>query len=555
MLKLTMAKHRNLQCETQQISVYFTKSRLVAVSLPLPLQRGNLVSNLQSVEQWDIFELSLNGPTEGNPFLDVQLVAQFAQGDRKIEVRGFYDGNGVYRVRFMPDTVGKWRYTTQSNALALDATQGIFECVASAEDNHGPVRVVNTYHFAYADGTPYFPFGTTCYAWTHQGDELEEQTLATLQETAFNKIRMCVFPKHYPFNANEPVYYPYERNTAGENDFTRFDPAFFRHFEQRLAQLRDLGIEADIILWHPYDHWGYAQMDEDSDYRYLRYLVARLSAYRNVWWSLANEYDFMLAYKPMERWDRFFEILQEEDPYQHLRSIHNGNPQNMYDHTNPSVTHVCIQHSDIKQVVEWRKTFGKPIVNDELEYEGNILYPWGGISAEEETHRFWIMVANGGYAGHGETYMHPEDILWWAKGGVLQGESWKRIGFLREIIEDAPAGGLSPQRGSDEHIFGNHGMSSYFPQRYSAGKSGDYYLVYLENYQPKLVPFWLPEGKYEFDIIDSWKMTILPAKVNILSGPESYLYDFLNDNPPTHVIELPGKPRMAIRIQKKTETH
>src|SRR5262249_53510248 len=29
------------------------------------------------------------------------------------------------------------------------------------------------------------------------------------------------------------------------------------------------------------------------DDRYVRYLVARLAAHRNVWWSLANEYDFM----------------------------------------------------------------------------------------------------------------------------------------------------------------------------------------------------------------------------------------------------------------------
>ncbi len=195
-------------------------------------------------------------------------------------------------------------------------------------------------------------------------------------------------------------------------------------------------------------------MDEESDFRYLRYLIARLAAYRNVWWSLANEYDFMLSTKPMERWDRFFEILIEKDPYQHLRSIHNGYPKDMYDHTKPGVTHVCIQHSDIRQVVEWRKQFGKPIVNDELEYEGNITYTWGCISAEEETHRFWIMVINGGYAGHGETYMHPEDILWWGKGGVLHGESWKRIGFLREIIESLPVDGLSPLANADTSLFG-----------------------------------------------------------------------------------------------------
>ncbi|MEU9456656.1 hypothetical protein [Streptomyces sp. NPDC048277] len=31
--------------------------------------------------------------------------------------------------------------------------------------------------------------GTTAYAWTHQGDELEEQTLRTLERSPFNRVR------------------------------------------------------------------------------------------------------------------------------------------------------------------------------------------------------------------------------------------------------------------------------------------------------------------------------------------------------------------------------
>ena len=80
--------------------------------------------------------------------------------------------------------------------------------------NHGPVRVRTTFHFAYADGTPYFPIGTTCYAWTHQGDALEEQTLATLKHAPFNKMRMCVFPKCYAYNQNEPPLYPFAGHAA-----------------------------------------------------------------------------------------------------------------------------------------------------------------------------------------------------------------------------------------------------------------------------------------------------------------------------------------------------
>ena len=127
------------------------------------------------VEQWDIFELSLNGPQEGNPFLDVKLSARFIRGDRVVKVNGFFDGDGKYLIRFMPDAVGNWTYVTQSDETSLDGKKGSFRCKKPSPDNRGPVRVSNQYHFAYADGTPYYPFGTTCYAWIHQGDELEEQ--------------------------------------------------------------------------------------------------------------------------------------------------------------------------------------------------------------------------------------------------------------------------------------------------------------------------------------------------------------------------------------------
>ena len=52
-------------------------------------------------------------------------------------------------------------------------------------------------------------------------------------------------------------------------------------------------IQADVILFHPYDIWGYCKMGKEFNERYVRYMIARISAYRNVWWSLANEFDLM----------------------------------------------------------------------------------------------------------------------------------------------------------------------------------------------------------------------------------------------------------------------
>ena len=270
-----------------------------------------------SVEQWDIFELALPGPSQGNPFKDVALSCEFSFQNRTLIPDGFYDGDGTYKVRFMPDQVGNWRYRTISNLPALHDIRGTLTCTPAGVGNHGPVRVSNTHHFRYADGAPHFSVGTTCYAWVHQPREMQAQTLETLKASPFNKIRMCVFPKHYAYNQNEPELYPFERDGELNIDLERFSPAFFRHFEQQVGALRDLGIEADIIIFHPYDRWGHSRMDSATDNRYIRYLVARLAAYRNVWWSMANEFDFLPA-KSMADWDRFFRVLMEADPYNHL---------------------------------------------------------------------------------------------------------------------------------------------------------------------------------------------------------------------------------------------
>lgn len=464
------------------------------------------------VEQWGVFELALTGNAEGNPFQEVQLSAHFSYKHRTIEVDGFYDGDGVYRVRFMPDVLGEWRYRTVSSLAALDGHAGSFTCTAPRPGNHGPVRVANTYHFAYADGTPYKQIGTTCYVWNLQGAALEAQTLATLAAAPFNKIRFCVFPKHYRYNENEPELYPFPCLARGGSqwtggnavdlkagwrfDFDHFTPAYFQHLEACVASLCELGIEADIILFHPYDRWGFATMDAGHDDRYLRYVVARLAAYRNVWWSMANEYDLMRD-KSMADWDRFFRIVQESDPYQHLRSIHNW--REFYDHSKPWVTHQSIQRPDLAQVSLWRGQVKKPVVVDECCYEGDIPMGWGNISAREMVHRFWLGTAHGGYVGHGETYLHPAAILWWAKGGVLHGESAARLAFLRQVLEAGPAVGLDPIGG----------VVNALP---CAGQPHDFYLIYTGVSQPALLELALPESEsYRAEVIDTWEMSVTPG--------------------------------------------
>ncbi len=490
----------------------------------------NYLNGQTNVEKWKVFELTLMVPSDGNPFKDVKFSGQFIKDNDTITVPGFYDGEDFYKIRFMPQKEGKWLYITSSNVKKLNNKKGSFICTPAQKDNHGPVLVKDTFYFAYADGTPHFSFGTTCYAWVHQGDSLAELTLETLSKSCFNKVRMCIFPKSYNWNNNKPLYYPFEGTPLKNWDFSRLNPAFFRNIEKRIRQLDSLGIEADLIVFHPYDRWGFSTLDRATENMYIDYIIARFAAFKNVWWSMANEWDFMEA-KKLSDWDYYIEQFAKKDKYHHLIGIHNG--VKFYDHTNPSITHASIQSEDTYRAKEYRKKYKKPVVFDECRYEGNIPWSWGNLTAQSLTEKFWRGFTNGGYVGHGETYVtenpvkfpnESADILWWSKGGVLRGESPERIKFLRKIIEAAPPY-LKPIP-----------LFTWMPFS-CIGIEHEYYLGYLNDAQPRSIVIDLPEDAlYNVEIIDTWNMTITPIEKKF-SGHS--------------LIELPSKPYMAVRIIKQ----
>ncbi len=504
----------------------------------------------ETVERWGVFEVRLSGKTDGNPFADYEVTAEFSGNGEKKKVQGFYDGDGEYVVRFMPEYEGEYSFTV-SGSFSKERYSGTFCVTAPSKGNHGPLKIVDTYHFRYADGTPYYSLGTTCYAWVHQPEEQQLQTLETLKNSAFNKIRFCMFPKHYDYNYEDPVTFPYEgtpcdnsnlnRSTmfaymedksANHWDFKRFNPEHFRRFDKRIAQLQELGIEADLILFHPYDRWGFDGMGAENDDFYVRYMVARYAAYRNVWWSLANEYDYVGS-KAIEDWDRIGELIRAIDPFGRFRSVHNG--PKFYDFTKDWITHCSCQGTDRYKAVELteevKKKYGKPVVWDEILYEGNVDLGWGNISGEEMTRRFWEATMRGGYVGHGETYLFATDDsidhakLWWSHGGVLHGDSPARIKFLSEIMKEIPDGkGLQV-------------LSQYWDAVAATTdpEKKDFIIFYFSFLRPLYRDLYFDdETEYEVDVIDTWNMKIQPQ--GVFKGKFR--------------IVVGGKPYMALRVRR-----
>lgn len=382
------------------------------------------------MRQYEFYELKIKGPAPDD-YVRVDVQGNFEMDGKVTKVKGFYAGDDTYIVRYLPTSMGVCRY----HITGLVEADGEFICEPAADGQHGMVCAKNT-HFQYEDGTCFYPFGTTVYALMHQEDALVAETMESLKAAPFNKVRFCVFPKHYDFNHNEPPVYAFEKKQDGGWDVTRPCFAFWERLEAILMQMGKMGVQADLILFHPYDRWGFATMPQEDNLIYLDYLLRRLSAMPNVWWSLANEYDLCGA-KTVKDWEEIEEFVAENDPYHHLLSSHNCFKN--WDFSRPNITHASIQSKTLNKVSEWRRKYNKPVVIDECCYEGNIQHIWGSISGKEMTNRFWRVVTMGGYCTHGETFLDSErEILWWSKGGKLKGESPDRIAFLRKIVEELP---------------------------------------------------------------------------------------------------------------------
>lgn len=532
---------------------------------------------------YEMTELCFQGKEPTGSQVEVDVTAEITGGGKTWKLKGFYAGNQMYKVRFLPEQEGTYRY----KVTGVVTEEGTVEIEPADGNHHGVVRADGT-HLRHQDGTFISTFGTTVYALAHQTKELTEETFRSLECGAFNKIRTCVFPKHYEYNKNEPEHFAFYKaedagelifhdNLGGERRVRPFDTHrpdfdFWEDFEAKLNRLFDMGMQVDLILFHPYDRWGHSHMTQESNLRYLDYALRRLSAYPNIWWSMANEYDLFYDWS-IERWNEIEAYISANDPYCHLLSNHNCFLE--YDYGREAITHVSVQTRTFPRVAELQKEFGKPVCYDECCYEGNLKETWGSISAKEMVNRFWKVTVTGGYCTHGEVILENDIItqeqqdnavLWWAKGGKLKGESPARIKFLKEIVEmllaplDPYIEGISKMMMMSEaelssmihalpkeqrgfwSVLGRMNAKEktyHFLSEYSyAGHIGDeVYLYYLgTDCSTRFRPEVAAGKSYQAEVIDVWDMTREIVAENYKMGDE---------------LRLPGKEYVAVLLRQQ----
>jgi hypothetical protein len=403
----------------------------------------------QSVDAYDFVEITVTvaSPDARNPFTDATLLGSFRKSGatQRTDVEGFCDSpdGSAFRIRFMPSAPGEYSYSITYRQGAFEKSHtGTFH----ATDGHrrGPIRVDPKYpwHFIWeGTGEHYFFNGTTAFwlvGWRDEGTI--RYSIERLQKLKINRLRVLVAG-----NANifwgEPVMtgdnFTYalrpwiaEKPESFDQpgiDFARFNIPYWQKWERMLRFSRD----RDMIISVVQDistHKAQPPEYSDDERRYLRYMVARLSAFSNVTYDLGDDMDSFRD----EKWVHATGILIESwDPYKHLATSHPVHRENQ-DRGSTWFGFTSIQdwrrpqHPLMLEEREIQKKTGRiiPQTNEEYGYEDH--YPhWapapGSDSSETLRQMAWEIAMAGAYGTAGEASRRGTNIWPDTGGGWING--------------------------------------------------------------------------------------------------------------------------------------
>jgi hypothetical protein len=391
----------------------------------------NEASSQIKVELYDVYEVDFNGEnyqTKDNPVRDIELVTTWQHEPEGIQIRiyGFYDGDGkggnegdCFKVRFCPVKTGKWVLkSVESNDRKLVRQHEGLELYSVDSPNKGFWEVDENSNggrwYKRSDGSHEYIVGNTLYTFLSEtfkgkptGGSIEKDVLGNAKY--YNKLRFALTGDLFP----HPTFKPFldiKGNPTDDGNYSyRPNPTWFHNRVDLAVRLSfEEDMIADLILNGPDSENGRSNLNagkNNGDYSpWLRYIAARYCSYPNVWLCLSNEYDIRkpsyLKTKVVQVGSDMKKILAYPTPL----SVH-GNNGNWNDQLNGNWhDHIIVQNkikkmdkaADCNNLNYW---IGgkKPVVNDELAYEGE----GDGWSGEDVIGAILGSFVGGGYASTG----------------------------------------------------------------------------------------------------------------------------------------------------------
>jgi len=353
-----------------------TKHRISLIFLLL----FTVSSAFANVGIWGRFEESItNTRSYTDPYRNTTLNVTYTRPDgSKIRFWGFYDGGATWTIRFMPDTLGNWKY----NATFSDgqpSKSGSFNCVPSDLPGMISQDEINPIWFGYKGGKHMimrsFHVGDRFFA-ANWPAESRKAFLDWAGKQGYNTLSIG---SHYLNRDANTRGRGWDTPDLWDNASGKLKDAEYDEMEVILDDL-----EKRRIIIHPFGGFLGANSDypKDSSDRtlYFKYTLARLGSYWNVMLNVAGPE--LAKWKLSE--DEVTIIgkeIQTLDVFGHLLACHQTSNKNFFKDQSWN-NYDCYQgtktHNLNKLYTELTRTFrsrGKPFYAHETLWSGNKNHP------------------------------------------------------------------------------------------------------------------------------------------------------------------------------------
>lgn len=390
-------------------------------------------SVIPDVGRFKIFEVSMTTPHRfTNPFAEAQISAKFTSpSGRKVEVHGFYYGDGRWMVRFAPDELGTWSYQAQLIAREETRISGKLHCVPS--DRQGFLRISkkNPFRLQYDSGMPFYPIGIQTGGYFRPGMETPDNRWSTVEPARWCDVFAgSINLLRWQLDRGEL------RLIRPGGPLDQYDTELAARMDELLALQKERGFAHIMNTFEDISLWGnarqvFGEVRDLAEYKslrartlpqqeaYLRYIVARFGCFVDVW-ELFNEDSFA----PDDYLAHLARVIRDHDPYNHPITTNYARPVNdwceivtWHEYMGMPATQV---DAYVAEQIGKFKSYGKPVLNTEFGNQGWLssydpvkwrIATWTAFMNESSILFWYSAVKSKGkrpYRGNANAYIGPE---------------------------------------------------------------------------------------------------------------------------------------------------
>lgn len=238
-----------------------------------------------------------------NPYLTVEVQAEIRSPRYKtFLVPAFPDGGGRLVIRFSPDMPGNWAYRLTGNIAEADGKEGSFQATESGAP--GFILPANAHHWRWTESKK-------AHLW--MGDNVPG--FATLDRAVFDRLLTVRAAQHFNHLRGLAFETAHEKRAFPAPDTP--SPEYFRELDSRVAALHKAGFVTDLILGAGNNQLTRLFPTFTARERYLRYMVARYSAF-NITWQIVSDFESYTDGREVVK--QMGLSLKRLDPIQHPRA-------------------------------------------------------------------------------------------------------------------------------------------------------------------------------------------------------------------------------------------